>query len=67
MDPCVFQNWQAVADPEAAGVLMQGRAQRVLTPFMVRECSVGGVAAMTGVSTQSVGYWVRRLGTLGLL
>ena len=46
MDPCVFQNWQAVADPEAAGVLMQGRAQRVLTPFMARECSVGEVAAI---------------------
>lgn len=67
MDPCVFQNWLAVADLEAAGVLMHGRAQRVLVPFMTRECSVGEVALETGISTQSAGYWVRRLETLGLL
>lgn len=67
MDPLVFHSWQTVADPEVAKVLMQPRAQRVLAPFMVGERSVGEVAAATGTSTQSVGYWVKRFTNLNLL
>lgn len=67
MDPDAFRNWQTVADPEAAKVLMQPRAQRVLAPFMAGERSVGEVAAATGSSTQAVGYWVKRFIDLHLL
>lgn len=67
MDPHVFRSWQTVTDPEVAVVLMQPRAQRVLAPFMTGERSVGEVAAATGTSTQSVGYWVKRFTNLHLL
>lgn len=67
MDPHVFRSWQSVADPEVAKVLMQPRAQRVLAPFIAGERSVGEVAAATGTSTQSVGYWVKRFTDLHLL
>lgn len=67
MDPDVFRSWQTVANPEVAKVLMQPRAQRVLAPFMAGERSVGEVAAATGTSTQSVGYWVGRFIDLHLL
>lgn len=67
MDSHIFRSWQTVADPEVAKVLMQPRVQRVLAPFMAGERSVGEVAAATGSSTQSVGYWVKRFGDLHLL
>lgn len=67
MELHVFRSWQTVADPEVAKVLMQPRAQRVLAPFMAGERTVGEVAAATGISTQSVGYWVKRFTNLYLL
>lgn len=67
MDSHVFRRWQTVTDPEVAKVLMQPRAQRVLAPFMAGERTVGEVAAATGTSTQSVGYWVKRFTSLHLL
>ena len=67
MDSRAFHNWQTVTDPEVAKALMQPHAQRVLAPFMAGTRSIREAASVTGISTQLVGYWVKRFTSLHLL
>lgn len=56
-----------VRDPQAAALLVDGRRNRFLHPFLGRVCGVTEAARTLGVSPSLVSYWVGRLVKLGLL
>lgn len=62
-----FPAEQVVRDPRAAALLVDGRRNRFLRPFLGRPCGVTEAARSLGVSPSLVSYWVTQFGKAGLL
>lgn len=58
---------KTVRDPEAAALLVDGRRNRFLHPFLGRACGVTEAARGLGVTPSLVSYWVGRFRRAGLL